>query len=243
MFGRGQVYSENDITNSKSDSSVDFEREVEDAERLAHMLERKGQEQHATEIRERVEKAKEIRARQQKRVDFFHPTPEMICDAKKNGIDLTDRNVQQMLHDMQEEERNRPQGSVVGPCPSPPSTKASRRTVDELLKSMSNPEIAEMLRVEGVDYHKIEDREQFFETARQVLMSKLGEIDRGTKKTELASKSSTTRTVMLLAAAWTLMRLYSTGGLSFIGRLLASLWNNMTGGEITLVGDKSNLFG
>ncbi|GMF16745.1 unnamed protein product [Phytophthora lilii] len=125
-------------------------------------------------------------------------------------IDLTDRNVQQMLHDLQEEERNKksaPNGQQSEAKPAPPSAVES---VDSLLKSMSSTEIAQLLSREGVDYHKISDREQFLETARQVLLSKLDD-----KKEP--SKPSYAKTIVLLAVAWTLLRLYTSGGLSILG--------------------------
>jgi hypothetical protein len=139
---------------------------------------------------------------------------------------MTDPNVQQMLHDMQEEERTgRGHGSTADSShPSSQITSGDRESVEAILRSMSNAEITDLLRAEGIDYHKIGDREQFFETARQVLLSKLG--SRGSKASSSSSSSgSTTRSVMLLAAAWTLVRLYSTGGFTVIGRLLLGMTN------------------
>lgn len=144
---------------------------------------------------------------------------------------MTDLNVQQMLHDMQEEERTgRGRGAKADGCHSASqATSGDRESVEALLRSMSNAEITDLLRAEGIDYYKIGDREQFFETARQVLLSKLG--SQGPKTSASSSSSgSTTRSIMLLAAAWTLMRLYSTGGFTVIGRLLLGM-PNATDGE------------
>jgi hypothetical protein len=122
-----------------------------------------------------------------------------------------------MLHDLQEEERNKtsnPTGmrSASKQSGSPASAVES---VESLLKSMSNTEIAQLLSREGIDYHKISDREQFLETARHVLLAKLDD-----KKQP--DKPSYARTIMLLAVAWTLLRLYTSGGLSVLGRVAMS---------------------
>ncbi|EEY67998.1 uncharacterized protein PITG_18066 [Phytophthora infestans T30-4] len=186
MFNRGQK----------------FQQEVEEAEALAKGFEAKGKAEYAKEIRDKIAQAQGVRNRQLKCVDFFHPTPEMITNAKENGIDLTDRNVQQMLHDLQEEERN----------------KAAVTSVDSLLKSMSSTEIAQLLSREGIDYHKISDREQFLETARQVLLSKLND-------TKEPTKPSYARTIVLLAVAWTLLRLYTSGGLSVLGTKVMDIFD------------------
>lgn len=52
------------------------------------MCESKGQADYAKEIRGKIEQAKMARQRRLKQIDFFHPTPEMIEDAKKNGCAL-----------------------------------------------------------------------------------------------------------------------------------------------------------
>ncbi|KAG1699796.1 hypothetical protein DVH05_012689 [Phytophthora capsici] len=219
MFNRGQLYDEKE---AEQDTQVDeaareqkFLQEVEEAEALARGFEAKGKEEHAKEIRDKISQAQEVRSRRLKCVDFFNPTPEMIANAKESGIDLTDRNIQQMLHDLQEEERNK----TSSPSDTQPKYKQSSLSavdsVDSLLKSMSNTEIAQLLSREGIDYHKISDREQFLETARHVLLSKLDE-----QKGE--EKPSYTRTIVLLAVAWTLLRLYTSGGLSVLGRIATS---------------------
>lgn len=229
MFNRGQVYDEEsrkqEIELDEESREQKFQREVEEAEALARGFEAKGKDEYAAEIRQKISEAQDLRNRRLKRVDFFNPTPEMIANAKENGIDLTDKNVQQMLHDLQEEERNKSNKSPTSE--KPPESKSSSpsavESVDSLLKSMSNTEIAQMLRCEGIDYHKISDREQFLETARQVLLSKLDD-----KKEP--PKSSYTRTIVLLAVAWTLLRLYTSGGLSVLTRVVT---NAVTGNTET----------
>ncbi|KAF4321810.1 hypothetical protein BBO99_00004494 [Phytophthora kernoviae] len=134
-----------------------------------------------------------------------------ISDLQK-AIDLTDKSVQQMLHDLQEEERNKKSSSSEKRTESRASPPNAVESVDSLLKSMSNAEITQMLRCEGIDYHKISDREQFLETARHVLLSKIDE-----KKEP--PKPSYARTIILLAVAWTLLRLYTSGGLSVLTRI------------------------
>ncbi|KAF1775484.1 Elongated TPR repeat-containing domain [Phytophthora cactorum] len=200
----------------------------------------KGKNEYAKEIRDKIAQAQEVRSRRLKCVDFFNPTPEMIANAKESGydsiklsssmdkcirlrlctrIDLTDRNVQQMLHDLQEEERNKTSSGQQ--CESKQSPPSAVESVDSLLKSMSSTEIAQLLSREGIDYHKISDREQFLETARQVLLSKLDD------KKETA-KPSYASTIVLLAVVWTLLRLYTSGGLSVLGRVAM---NSITGAD------------
>lgn len=208
------------------------------------MCESKGQTDYATEIRGKIEQAKMARQRRLKQIDFFNPTSEMIEDAKKNGcalyslctrripnallsrIDLTDKNVQQMLHDLQEKERSKNKESES----RSESADSSVESVDSILKSMTNAQIASMLRREGIDYHKITDRDQFLETARQVLMSKLD-----TRKT--TPQRSYFLSVFLLATAWTLLRLYSTGVLS---NITSHLWQATT--ENDAPADNGQLF-
>lgn len=131
-------------------------------------------------------------------------------------IDLTDKNVQQMLHDLQEKERSK---DVTDSLPE--SADASVESVDSILKSMTNAQIATMLGREGIDYHKITDRDQFLETARQVLMAKLDTKKKPPQRSYFLS-------VFLLATAWTLLRLYSTGVLSSI---TSHVWQATTGSE------------
>ncbi|OWZ12904.1 hypothetical protein PHMEG_00013855 [Phytophthora megakarya] len=208
--------------------------QVEEAEALARGFEAKGKTEYAADIREKIAQAQEVRNRRLKCVDFFNPTPEMIASAKESGIDLTDRNVQQMLQDLQEEERNKTSSSGQ-PQESKQSSPSAVESVDSLLKSMSSTEIAQMLSREGIDYHKITDREQFLETAKQVLLSKLDD-----KKEP--PKPSYARTIVLLAITWTLLRLYTSGHLSVLGRvtinaITGSSTDNNNVGQATKVMD------
>ncbi|KAK1948596.1 Peptidyl-prolyl cis-trans isomerase D [Phytophthora citrophthora] len=219
MFNRGHVYDE---TEAAQDAQVDeaareqkFQQEVEEAEALARGFEAKGKAEYAKEIRDKISQAQEVRSRRLKCVDFFNPTPEMIANAKESGIDLTDQNIQQMLHDLQEEERNKSSSSPETQPESKQSSPSAVDSVDSLLKSMSNTEIAQLLSREGIDYHKISDREQFLETAKHVLLSKLD-------KQKEAEKPSYARTIVFLAVAWTLLRLYTSGGLSALSRIATS---------------------
>ncbi|DBA00357.1 TPA: hypothetical protein N0F65_000542 [Lagenidium giganteum] len=239
MFDRGQVYKE-EIEGSKGEkpeeeafkSDEQFQKEVKDAEALARMCESKGHEESAKEIRDKIEQAKVARQRRLKQVDFFNPTPEMIADAEKNGIDLTDPNVQKMLHDLQEEEHTKGKVSFGGNQSS--GGGADVQSVDSILKSMTNEQIGAMLTREGIDYHKITDREQFFETARQVLMAKLNE------KQATPDKNTYFYTIVLIACAWTLLRLYTTGGLATLRRLLADLLTGETSTHVP--SDDTDLF-
>lgn len=126
-------------------------------------------------------------------------------------IDLTDLSVQQMLHDLQEKERSKANSSD-GSEPLNEDFDASVQSIDSLLKSMTNAQIAQMLAREGIDYNKITDRDQFLETARQVLETKLNSSTSPEKKSYFVP-------ICLMAAAWAILRLYTTGGLSFVYRI------------------------
>lgn len=140
------------------------------------------------------------------------------------SIDLTDPGVQQMLHELQEKERNRT-SEECEPLDEDPRD-ASVQSIDAILGSMTNAQIAKMLAREGIDYHKISDREQFLETARQVLAAKLS-ISADAPRPE----KSYFLPIFLMASAWTLLRLYSTGGLSFLYRLVERAFSG-TGGDV-----------
>jgi hypothetical protein len=60
---------------------------VEEAEALARGLEAKGKAEYASEIRDKIAQAQEVRSRRLKSVDFFNPTPEMIANAKDSGYE------------------------------------------------------------------------------------------------------------------------------------------------------------
>lgn len=91
------------------------------AEALARLCDSKGQRKEAKAIRRKVAKAKFAQAQRCEAINFLDPTDEMIQDAKKNGyvlnlifvettalfdarIDLRDKQVQHMLHDLQQQE-------------------------------------------------------------------------------------------------------------------------------------------
>ncbi|KAL8010608.1 putative tetratricopeptide-like helical domain superfamily [Plasmopara halstedii] len=216
MFDRGQVYDEK---SAKQDAGMDestlkqkYQREVlvDHAEDFARGFEAKGQTEYAQEIRKSIDRSQKIRDRRLNCVDFYNPTAEMIADAEKNGIDLTDRKVQQMLHDLQEEERHKRSFSDLR-FETAQKPSSSVESVESILESMTSTEISLLLKREGIDYGKITDREHFIETARQVFQAKLNK--------RKPTKSSHTRTIIFVAIAWTLLRLYTSGGLSLFSQI------------------------
>ncbi|KAF1315693.1 hypothetical protein FI667_g15887, partial [Globisporangium splendens] len=241
MSDRGELYKRDEVTATTEEPEDELSRErkfkieVDEAEALARMCESKGQVEYAKEIRGKIEQAKVSRNRRLKQVDFFNPTEEMIEDAKKNGIGLTDLNVQRMLHDLQEQERNK--SSASGASVPPENTDPSVESIESILSSMTNAEIAQMLSREGIDYHKITDRDQFMETARQVLLDELN------KTTDAPEKKSYFVTIFLMAAAWTILRLYTTGGLSFIYRVATSPIDAVSTDDENVLTDVDDLFG
>jgi hypothetical protein len=95
------------------------------------------------------------------------------------------------------------------------SDTTASESVDAVLKSMTSEEITRMLRREGIDFQKITDREQLLDMARQVLISRVGQPQTPPKKSYFWN-------VFMFATAWTLLRMYSSGGLSSLARELTN---------------------
>ncbi|CAK0877108.1 unnamed protein product [Prorocentrum cordatum] len=144
MFDRGQVYRKEDEENldtvrglvpkqNEADMSAiqeriegisdddPLEKRCADAELLRDMYMRNGKEEEARELNEKIEQAKQaIRQQrnpepaQQQKVDWNAPTPEMIEDAKKYGLDLTDPAIIEELKRM-EKDGIPPEGSDDAP--------------------------------------------------------------------------------------------------------------------------------
>merc|ERR1712232_1424962 len=87
-----------------------IEKRCADAELLRDLYMRNGKEEEAKELNEKIKQAKEaIKKRDQEEaspppaVDWENPTPEMIADAKKHGLDLEDPMVKAELKRMEAE--------------------------------------------------------------------------------------------------------------------------------------------
>ncbi|TMW60864.1 hypothetical protein Poli38472_000906 [Pythium oligandrum] len=244
MFNRGEVYDDVDTSvkpkedgpETEEEREERFRNEVLEAEDLARMCESKGHTEYASQIRGKIEEAKLARSRRRKEVDFFNPTQQMIDDAKKQGIDLADPQVQAMLHQLQEDERRKGTAKQEAGNGGVEDKQADDTAVESLLKSMTNTQIAQMLSREGIDYHSITDRDQFLETARQVLASKLTSSNK-------QESNRYFRTVCLFAVIWTLLRLYATGGLSVFYRLVKNAVQGTSTIEAAAAQDASDFFG
>lgn len=111
----------------------DVEVSIRDMEAAAKRYETDRQFAKAREVRARVSKMQqilhthEVEVKKKKRNstpdgsegpetrDFFNPTPEMVEEAQRlHGLDLTDRRVQEMLHDLQHQHKNGPSTSTSG---------------------------------------------------------------------------------------------------------------------------------
>ena len=111
MFSRGSIITEDEISAAKAkEHMLAYARARKQAEEMERMAK-------ACEFRGRTDDAAELRAASQKaraamrsigspapptKVDFSNPSEEMIRDAKKHGLDLTDPMVQRALSAMQE---------------------------------------------------------------------------------------------------------------------------------------------
>ncbi|CAK4666266.1 hypothetical protein LEN26_015105 [Aphanomyces euteiches] len=236
MFNRGTVIESDEKPSpppqpeSLKEREMRLQKEVEDAEAIAHMYEQNGSHKQASELREKIKQVKDAtRAPPPRRVDFFNPTEAMIEDGKKNGIDLTDKRVQQMLSDLQEEHlaKGTMPSSTTASSPTHQATgskfEAALVEADEILATMSKEDIAQLLRAEGIDSHSITDKDELKETVRSVLATKLQDLPRpGDKKSTAASedsdKSRSMRSVFALVGLWVIFRMYSSGGFSMLAK-------------------------
>ncbi|ETV71185.1 hypothetical protein, variant [Aphanomyces astaci] len=235
MFNRGTVVDDTNVVEVTAPDKARanekrLQKEVEDAEAIAHMYEQSGKLQEASELRQKIDQAKAATRATPPRVDFMHPTPEMIEDGKKNGIDLTDKRVQQMLADLQDE--HLANGTTPKQSATPPPSGATKfqealGEADEILKTMTNQEISQLLQSEGIDFHSITDKDMLNEMVRNVLATKLRDMPRpGDEDTAAASDKTTSRSmrhIFALVGLWVLFRMYSSGGFAMLVRGLHAL--------------------
>lgn len=111
MFDRGQLYAEGmELAQQPCQSELEMreiqkridtisdddapEKRIEDAELLRDLYMRNGKEDEARDLNEKIKAAKAALKDQKEtappKLDFANPTPEMIEDAKKHNLDLTD---------------------------------------------------------------------------------------------------------------------------------------------------------
>ncbi|KAF0728913.1 hypothetical protein AaE_009416, partial [Aphanomyces astaci] len=216
MFNRGTVVDDTNVVEVAAPDKARanekrLQKEVEDAEAIAHMYEQSGKLQEASELRQKIDQAKAATRATPPRVDFMHPTPEMIEDGKKNGIDLTDKRVQQMLADLQDEHLANGTTPKQSDAATPPSgaTKFQEALgeADEILKTMTNQDISQLLQSEGIDFHSITDKDMLNEMVRNVLATKLRDMPRpGDEDTAAADKttSRSMRHIFALVGLWVL---------------------------------------
>jgi len=81
-----------------------LEKRIADAELLRDLYERNDKHDEAVTLNEQISNAKKALREQQERrsVDFSNPTPEMVADAEKYGLDLNDPLVQAELKRIEE---------------------------------------------------------------------------------------------------------------------------------------------
>lgn len=84
-----------------------IEKRCKDAELLRDLYMRNGKEEEAKELNEKIKQAKEAMKNKEEAppptIDWEQPTPEMIADAKKHGLDLEDPLVKAELKRMEAE--------------------------------------------------------------------------------------------------------------------------------------------
>jgi tetratricopeptide (TPR) repeat protein len=100
----------NDLKQRIEDVADDdpLEKRIADAELLRDLYERNDKQEEAQKLNDQIQAAKKAVKEQQEqrtsRLDFSNPTPEMIADAEKYGLDLTDPLVQAELRRIENED-------------------------------------------------------------------------------------------------------------------------------------------
>lgn len=87
------------------DPGVKLARELQQAEMIANFLEKKGKKKKAAKLRKKINETKERGEYKYVGPDFLNPTKEMIEDAKKHGIDLTDSLTQRYMQELEERKK------------------------------------------------------------------------------------------------------------------------------------------
>jgi len=129
MFNRGEIYEQgmerardpcqNEVEMREIQKRIEeisdddpIEKRIKDAELLRDLYMRNGKEDEAKELNEKIKAAKQALKDQAKeastpspppKMDWSNPTPEMIEDAKKHGLDLTDPAILAELQRLEEE--------------------------------------------------------------------------------------------------------------------------------------------
>lgn len=125
LFDRGELYREAEMERAKAPCQSEvqmreiqkriddisdndsLEKRIEDAELLRDLYMRNGKEEEAKELNEKIKVAKQSMKAQKEepppKLDWTSPSPEMIADAKKHGLDLTDPMVIQELQRLERE--------------------------------------------------------------------------------------------------------------------------------------------
>ncbi|OQS05952.1 hypothetical protein THRCLA_01972 [Thraustotheca clavata] len=251
MFDRGSIVPNEELIKPTEEDTVkarskQIQQELEDAQAVVRMYEAKGDLKSAKDLQDKIDEAKAAVTRKPSYVDFYNPSPEMIQDGKKNGIDLTDVRVQKMLADLQDEHLTKGTTPTTKPrlrsiffqyCGFNPisladlsSHEAALLEADEILPTLSNEDIASLLKAEGMDvYSMTQDKEEIKEIVRNVVANKLSELPRQNQAKE--SKTNTMKPVLCIMVVWILCRLYSSGSLTMLYSTLYSLLPGQERGE------------
>lgn len=145
MFNRGEIVDkvvekDNPVPD---DAETKYLKEMHEAKVACTLLESRGEMQQALEIKKRIAQAEKARQKYvpADKLDFLHPTPTMIEDAKKNNLDLSDPTVQRMLHAMQMEKLGK----------TTTVEKLKTNPLSTVLNSMKPDQVNHLLLSEGYD--------------------------------------------------------------------------------------------
>lgn len=87
------------------DPGAKLANELYQAEMIANFLEKKGRKKQATKLRNKINETKEKGQYKYQGPDFLNPTTEMIEDAKKHGIDMTNPLIQKYMQELEERKK------------------------------------------------------------------------------------------------------------------------------------------
>ena len=145
MFARGSITKERHISPGEAEATARARAEAArraneaQAEQVAAMaagLEAQGRHKEAAEVRAALTKAQADAKQKQAggMGDFRNPTPEMMADAKKQGIDLADPETLRLLQQMQGEHEAKAEGGGGGTGTAAPTAKGSSKGGGDALR-------------------------------------------------------------------------------------------------------------
>ncbi|CAE7477477.1 FKBP70 [Symbiodinium natans] len=125
LLASGATYEDLEQRISEISDQDPIEKRIQDAELLRDLYVRNGKEDEARQLNDQIKQAKKVVKDnvEQPKIDWSNPPPELVEDAKKHGLDLTDPVVLQELKRMEREgfdktANEEPSGPSHAQCPA-----------------------------------------------------------------------------------------------------------------------------